>query len=50
MERSDSDKVERRILADEEDFKGFTDYDIQILDENFDVKIARVVKEFASNA
>lgn len=30
MLRSDADKVERRILADELDFKNFTEYDIKI--------------------
>ena len=30
MQRNDgNDKVERRLAADEKDFEGFTDYDIQ---------------------
>lgn len=49
MERSDSDNVERRILADEEDFKEFNDYDIQIEDENFGVTVAQIIKGYASN-
>jgi guanylate kinase len=30
-----SDKIERRIEADEKDFKDFTDYDIVINNSNF---------------
>lgn len=33
--RSDADKVERRLLADELDFQNFTDYDLKITDPNF---------------
>ena len=33
--RSDADKVERRIEADEKDFENFTDYDIRIDNPNF---------------
>jgi guanylate kinase len=33
--RSDADKVERRIAADEEDFKDFTDFDIRITNSDF---------------
>lgn len=35
MLRSDADKVERRLDADEKDFTNFTDYDIRITDPNF---------------
>ena len=33
--RSDADTVDRRILADEADFKNFTDFDIRINDHKF---------------
>lgn len=33
--RSDADTVDRRIQADEEDFKNFTDFDIRINDHKF---------------
>ncbi len=33
--RSDADSVDRRIKADEEDFKDFTDYDMIITEPNF---------------
>jgi guanylate kinase len=35
MLRNDADKVDRRILADEEDFKDFTDFDIRITNPDF---------------
>lgn len=34
-ERNDADDVERRFLADERDFSGFSDYDIMISNEDF---------------
>jgi guanylate kinase len=34
--RSDADSVDRRILADEKDFKDFVDYDIKITNYKFD--------------
>lgn len=37
MERSDADKVERRLAADREDFMHFDDYDLVIRDPYFDV-------------
>lgn len=33
--RNDADSVDRRIEADENDFKEFTDFDIRITDHNF---------------
>ena len=30
MKRSDADSVDRRILADEKDFMGFSDFDIRV--------------------
>ena len=33
--RSDADKIDRRLKADEEDFKNFTDYDIRITNPEF---------------
>lgn len=33
--RSDADTVERRIEADENDFRNFTDFDIRLTDHNF---------------
>jgi guanylate kinase len=33
--RKDADDVNRRIAADEVDFKGFSDYDVKIEDHNF---------------
>jgi guanylate kinase len=35
LHRTDSDNVERRIVADEEDFKNFIDYDMCITNESF---------------
>lgn len=35
MERSDADSVDRRLLADDQDFKDFKDYDIRITDPEF---------------
>ena len=35
MLRNDADKVDRRIVADEEDFKDFTDFDIRITNPDF---------------
>lgn len=35
LKRNDADKMERRIAADEEDFKNFTDYDIKITNSDF---------------
>jgi guanylate kinase len=37
-ERSDADSVDRRILADEEDFKDFKDFDIRIKNPLFDAQ------------
>lgn len=34
-QRSDVDKVERRIAADEKDFAGFNDYDVRISNPDF---------------
>lgn len=34
-ERSDADSIERRIEADQKDFKNFFDFDIRITDHNF---------------
>lgn len=36
--RSDADSVDRRIAADEEDFKDFRDYDIRVTNPKFDVR------------
>lgn len=36
--RSDSDSVERRIKADEEDFKNFTQYNIRVTNPNFNAE------------
>lgn len=33
--RNDADKVERRILADQQDFKDFFNYDIKIINDKF---------------
>ena len=33
--RSDADSVDRRLIADEQDFKDFTNYDIKISTPNF---------------
>ena len=38
MERRDADLVDRRLDADELDFKGFTDFDYSITDPNFKVE------------
>lgn len=35
ISRQDADSVERRLKTDEEDFKDFKDFDIQIQDPNF---------------
>lgn len=35
MERSDTDKVDRRLAADEQDFANFTDYDLRITNSDF---------------
>ena len=35
MLRNDADKVDRRIAADEEDFKDFTDFDLRIENPDF---------------
>lgn len=35
MQRSDADKVERRIEADEYDFKDFQEYDMHVTNNNF---------------
>jgi len=37
-ERSDFDSVERRILADEEDFKDFNDFNIRVTNPSFDAE------------
>ena len=34
-ERSDSDKIERRVLSDHMDFEGFNDYDFIVTNPNF---------------
>jgi guanylate kinase len=34
--RSDFDSVERRLKADEEDFKDFTDWDLRVFDPKYD--------------
>jgi guanylate kinase len=37
LERNDNnDSIDRRIMADEKDFKGFEDYDLSITDSEFD--------------
>ena len=36
-ERSDADSAERRMAADEKDFKDFKDYDLKITDPEFDI-------------
>ena len=36
LDRSDSDTMERRIVADREDFKDFKDYDMYVSDPLFD--------------
>ena len=38
MERRNADLVDRRLDADELDFKGFTDFDHSITDPNFVVE------------
>lgn len=35
LERKDADSVDRRLKADAEDFKGFSDFDIRITNPNF---------------
>lgn len=35
MQRSDADSVERRLQADEEDFKDFTDFDFRVTNADF---------------
>ena len=35
MKRSDSDTIERRMMADRKDFIGFTEFDIKITDSRF---------------
>lgn len=40
MQRSDADKVERRLAADKADFMHFDDYDMIIIDPWFDAKDA----------
>lgn len=40
LERNDNnDSIERRISADNEDFKDFTDYDMKLTDEEFEVDL-----------
>jgi dephospho-CoA kinase len=36
LERSDADTIDRRIKSDDDDFKCFINFDIKIIDSNFD--------------
>jgi len=38
MDRGDADSVDRRLNADESDFKEFTDFDYSISDPNFKIE------------
>lgn len=48
--RADSDKTERRIKADNEDFRDFKDFDVIISNPNFSVKeISEILKIYDRN-